>query len=536
MTAISNSLTSDFQPVVSQRSAIDYLLDHPRAFPDLPSQVELRETHISWVLLTRDYAYKVKKPVAFDFLDFSTLEKRHRACLQELQLNQRFSSNVYLGVVPLTLWNGGFRIDGSGPVVDWVVKMRRLPDELTLASGLESGRLSYVQTNQLSQYLVQQLSALAPAVIQSERFVDRWYKHVHDNQQVLSVKAPDFDTLIQRVHAGQLRFLEEHADLLKDRVCDGRIVDGHGDLKPEHIYLLASPVLLDCIDFSAEYRENDILDELSFLAMECDGLKSPTVGRTLLQRYREAIQDDFPDELFGFYKSYRACVRAKVNALRGQQWPENSRLRQAVETYLTQADRYLQPADSATLVVVCGMMGSGKSTLAEHLASLLQAPLIQSDAVRSELFNGSQPAGEFGRGKYSDENRGRVYAEMARRCEKHLSDSQVVILDATYAAESHRARLRELAHSHHARFMMVLCACPRDVAIQRITRRLHSGQRNRSAPSEARPQWYDQQAERFAPLSSSDEHVCVDTTADLRVQLDSILTVLDSRRQDLVEV
>ena len=285
-----------------------------------PRAVELIETHISWVFLTDRFAYKLKKPVHFSFLDFSTVAKRHRACLDELRLNRRLAGDVYLDVLPIGQRAGGDFVWGDrGEVVDWVVKSRRLPDAACLQKHLVRGQLAGRAVDALAQFLADFYRQQPPLTLRPEQTRSRLVQWIRDNQGDLSECVPDEIHRINAIHAGQLRYVATHIALLDSRVCDGRYIEGHGDLRPEHVYLLPQPVVIDCIEFSSELRGVDIVDDLSFLAMECDRLSRPDVGACILQTYRTVVGDQPPASLLAFYKSYRACVRAKVNALRATQ-------------------------------------------------------------------------------------------------------------------------------------------------------------------------------------------------------------------------
>lgn len=349
-------------------------LKRPETYAHHPREVEFIETHISRVFLAGDRVFKLKKPVRFDFLDFSTTEKREQACRDEVRLNRRMAGNVYCGVHAITRGaDGDYELDGSGQVLDWVVEMRRLPADRILEDQLCRGTVPREDLDRLTRFLARFYAEASRLHIAPEDYVRTLIQHVEANRRSLQETCTDAVQRhrVRRIHTAQLRLLGSEPELFTDRVRGGRIVEGHGDLRPEHVCLLDPPVIFDCIEFSADFRRVDALDELCFLAMECDRLHSEYVGESILAEYRLACTDSPAARLVAFYKSYRAVVRAKVAALRANQLRGALHYAQCAraEQYLTLADRYLCKAGAGPLlIVVCGLMGSGKSTLARLLS------------------------------------------------------------------------------------------------------------------------------------------------------------------------
>jgi aminoglycoside phosphotransferase family enzyme len=506
---------------VHQDQLIEFLKD-PSSYPERPSGVELIETHISWVFLTDKFVYKLKKPVRFSFLDFSTVAKRHRACLDEVRLNRRMAANVYLGVVPVTQSpRGRFRWGGSEMAVDWLVKMRRLPSEACLLELLKQGELSDRQSARLASFLADFYRQQPPLTLRPEPTRNQLAELIHSNQNDLREHLPHEIPRINRLHTAQLRYLSSRAGLFDSRVCDGRFVEGHGDLRPEHIYLLPRPVIIDCIEFSADLRRIDILDELSFLAMECDFAGHPAVGEQVVSGYKIAADDRPPASLLAFYKSYRACVRAKVFALRGSQkgTANGATDRHQAINYLSLAETYLSELGRSLLIVVSGLMGSGKSTLASALAQTLGAPLLQTDLLRREIYGPSLGRSAFGAGVYREELRNAVYHKMFEQCAALLHDAAAVVLDGTFSADWQRQAAAKLAAEHDADVLIVRCDCPRDLAIRRIEQRRKDNQ----SISEAHEDLYDQQAAAWQPDSQPLPTLILDAQQSLKQQSEAAL-------------
>ncbi|HET6520428.1 MAG TPA: hypothetical protein VFG47_11530 [Geminicoccaceae bacterium] len=293
-------------------------LSRPDAYPERPRRVEPVETHMSWVFLTDRHAYKLKKPVRYDFLDFSTLEARRRDCADEVRLNRRLAPGVYLGTVPLTADAAGrLHLGGAGLPVEWLVRMRRLPAERTLDRVLRNGTADPDELRAVLMRLCRFYAAAPPVALAPADYRRRFEDDVRANLRELT--RPDYGgpprqrEAPSRVAAAQLDFLARRGDLLEARAREGRIVEAHGDLRPEHVYLLdPEPVIVDCLEFNRDFRLLDPADELAYLAVECDRLGAPEVGRLAFEIYRGVTGDAPPEALVAFYRSCRACLRAKI--------------------------------------------------------------------------------------------------------------------------------------------------------------------------------------------------------------------------------
>lgn len=499
------------------------LLRRPESYPDRPSGVQLIETHISWVFLTDRYAYKLKKPVRFEFLDFSTESARHEACEEELRLNRRMAPHVYLKVVPITCDSRGrLNLGGTGTPVDWVVKMRRLPEERTLEALARAGNLQEAEIEEVAQALARFYSEAAPLTERPEQYREEIEHHVRANREALLESAEGADaTRVKRIHSAQLRFLRLAPQLLDERVCDGRIVEGHGDLRPEHIYLEATPVIIDCVEFSAELRQLDVADELCFLAMECERIGATAIGDRVLDCYCRTSGDHPPQALLAFYKSYRACVRAKVSALRAAQLNEADRAAamSQVEKYLVLADKHAARLGPPLLIVTGGLMGTGKSTLAAELSETLHTELASTDVIRREMVGPSTLPAEYGKGHYEPETREQVYDRLFDRAEQLLGDRLSVVLDGTFLTNQLRLRAVELAQKFGAAPLVVRCECPEQVACARIADRLAAA----ATPSEGRPDLYRLLQKEEEPVPPDLPHLVVDTTTSIQAQVQAVL-------------
>jgi uncharacterized protein len=302
---------------VAEATALDAkvaALRLPGAYAGCPAPVEAIETHMSWVFLTPDHVFKLKKPVRADGLDFSTIERRHFFCDEELRLNRRLAPWVYLDVLPLREDAGGaIRTFGPGRVVDWLVLMRRLPAALMLDRLLAGGQARPAHLRQVAELLCAFYRDAAPALRDPAAYASRLNAEIDEHEQRLCDPDLAFDPApVQAVCSRLRRYVQQHAKVLEQRVRAGRIVEGHGDLRPEHIWLGTPIAIIDCLEFSQELRTVDSADELGFLALECERAGAPELGRVLLDRATDLCGDVPAPGLVDFYQGLRACVRGGI--------------------------------------------------------------------------------------------------------------------------------------------------------------------------------------------------------------------------------
>jgi aminoglycoside phosphotransferase family enzyme len=319
-------------------------LKRSETYPDQHAPVKVIETHMSFVFLTEHLAYKLKKPVRYEFLDFSTLAARRFDCEEECRLNQRLAPGVYLGVVPLAVDPAGMpRIEGQGEVVEWLVKMQRLPAEHMLDGRLRRGTLEPRELTVLAVRLAEFYGNRPVEAITASEYRERLRQDVDANAVVLTELAFGFSARqVDELLAMQRAFLDRQACLFDQRAHDGRIVEGHGDLRPEHICLIDPPVVFDCLEFNRRLRIVDPLDELAFLAMECERLGAEFVGPELFRAYAMRCHDTAPGALIDYYKCARACMRARLAILHTRELPRArwEKWQVLARDYLALAHRY----------------------------------------------------------------------------------------------------------------------------------------------------------------------------------------------------
>jgi aminoglycoside phosphotransferase family enzyme len=289
-------------------------LNRPEAYPDHAERVETKQTHMSWVFLTETHAWKLKKPVRTEYLDFSTPEARLRDCEREVQLNRRLAPDVYRGVVPLTAGRqGNLQLSGPGKPVDWLVCMRRLPSDRMLDNVIACHAVSEEDVLKLASVLSAFYKKAPPVRITGLQYRKRLTADLEAARNELLKPEYRLPTnLVASIISSQLGFLRQNPALFDRRVQAGKIVDAHGDLRPEHICLEREPVIIDCLEFNRNLRILDAASELTFLALECERLGAPNIEEIIFRKYGEETGDRPSNELRAFYKSYHACIRAKI--------------------------------------------------------------------------------------------------------------------------------------------------------------------------------------------------------------------------------
>lgn len=481
-------------------------LQDPTAYPHPAGAIEHVETHISHVFIAGDYAYKLKKPVDFGFLDFTTLEKRRSACGDEVRLNARLAPHIYLDVVSICRTSDGYRVGlpGCAPgdaEVEVAVRMRRLPQDDMLDQLAARGRLTLDQMTDIARQL-------APFHTHPRHAAD-----VERYGGLDSIRAPviqNFDqtrpyigrVVSAAVHA-HLRsraenFLQTHAAAFAERVRSGHIVDGHGDLHLRNMCQYEGRVVIfDCIEFNPALRAGDAMNDIAFLTMDLDHRALTAHANRFLNDYLEQTRDYAGLKLLDFYQAYRACVRAKVLAFESDSASDARRadVEHESASYFDLAEQYLLPR-RAGILLTCGVSGSGKTTLARQAAAYLNGIMVRSDAVRKHLAgiglleHAGQAADE---GIYTPAMTEHTYASLRQHAREILTSHRWAILDAVYGRRSERVAAAALAHELGVPFGILYCQIPRAELERRLDHRAAQG----NDVSDATAEILDRQIKRF---------------------------------------
>jgi aminoglycoside phosphotransferase family enzyme/predicted kinase len=461
-------------------------LRQPEAYPWHPATVDLVETHISWVFLAGDKVVKVKRPVAYGFVDHTSLEARHQSCLDEVRLNRRLTDGVYLGVVPIVRSDGSYRVGGEGHPIEWATLMRRLPASGMLDALLAAGHTPPDLDAQLARRLITFHRDLAPSCGGTADVAAAATAIVTENLDELASFARSSLGPIQfaLVAAAIRRFLATRDELLQSRAAAGWIREGHGDLRVGHVCLEPEGAvqIFDCVEFNRDLRCADVASDLAFLLMDLTRLGASEVATSLRARYREAGLD-VPDELLRLYSAHRALVRTKIAGLELPGSGREEAARQMVE-----ATDYLDLASATALTVrpvlvaMSGLSGTGKSTVARRLARALGVRLFASDVVRKELagIEGPAPAA-WGEGIYRPEWTGATYDRLFALAAASLRSGTPAILDAAFLSTEQRTGAAETAARANVQLVLVETVCDEDTVAARLAARAVQGR----SPSDA---------------------------------------------------
>lgn len=456
------------------------LLD-PACYPHPAARVRVLETHLSWVFLTGRYAYKVKKPVDLGFANFTTLERRRRYCEEELRLNRRLAPALYLDVVAIRGEARAPRIGGTGPVLDYAVKMREFPQRALASRRIAGGGFGAAEIDAVAA-LIAQFHAAAPAARRASR---------HGTPRaVLAAAQQNFEQLQPLVNAGReqraLRALRrwterEHRalrDVFARRRREGFVRECHGDLHLGNIALIdGRPLPFDCIEFNLAFRWIDVMSEVAFLAMDLEDRGQRALAWRFLNRYLEATGDYAGIPVLRFYMVYRALVRAKVHLMRSRQphlpRREKTRLSRAFREYLQLAARCAAPGRAA-LMITHGPSGCGKTTATQPLIELLGAVRIRSDLERKRLHRLAPLAASgsgLDAGIYTRAAGAATYRRLGALARTIVRAGFPVVIDAAFLERPQRIAFRALAERLEAAFLILDFRAPVPVLRARIARR-----------------------------------------------------------------
>ncbi|MEX2247965.1 MAG: AAA family ATPase [Dehalococcoidia bacterium] len=486
----------------------------PEAHDPPVDDVRLIQTHISYVLLAGDFAYKIKKPVRFAFVDYSTLSLRREMCEREVQLNRRTCPDAYLGVQPIVERDGRSYLHGRGHTVDYAVKMRRLSAESCLANLIDQGEASPELLRRVadSVHIFHDAAARGGAIARfgsANEVAAIWRENIGEIAPFAGDSlAPD--ELRDIMSFGQ-QFLRANRSLIDQRASSGRARDGHGDLRSDSIYIESGGhvCMTDCIEFSDRLRCGDVAGDIAFLTMDLDFRGRADLSDEFAGRYVElSPDDDTLPHLLPFFRCHRALVRGKVESItaREREIDEDQALeaRERARRYFALARRYATEEAPQTLVIVGGLSGAGKSHLAAALAARIGAALVRSDAVRREMSG--VPGAPAAAANYSPEERAHVYEVARQRVRTHLETGRTVVFDATHLERRERDAARALATRAGVPALLTWVDAPEDV----ILKRLDARDTYPDPISDARPETFLAQRERMDALTELERHDCVE--------------------------
>lgn len=521
--------SADLPPVVQA-------LLRPGAYPHPTGKIKLIQTHISYVLLAGEHVYKIKKPLDFGFLDYSTLGKRRYNCRQEVILNSRLCSDTYLGVVAIRELPEGIHIGGKGKIVEYAVHMRRLPEERMMHRLLEAGRVTPAMLRRVADR-VAEFHAKAET---NKRIAEyggwaieyAWNENIAQWAPYIGQTATAEQDRILTAYGEA--FFARNRDLLRRRVKDRRIRDGHSDLRSDAVCIENGICIMDCVEFNRRIRWVDVTRDVGFLAMDLDYRGHADLGRAFVRRYVKTSGDAGVNELIDFYKAYNACVRGKVDGFQLSQPEIPAAARRAAQKsaqrYFGLACEYAESLPPAMLVVTCGLPATGKSMIAREVSAAVGMRYYSSDVVRKEL-EGLTPTDRryerYDTGIYAPEFHERTYGALLDRARADLEAGRSAVLDASYIRRDHRKAAAALARETGAQFAVLYTTADEALVRRRLEARLRAG----GDPSDARWVIYAGQKRRFQRPTEVEEMRLIEidssktSRAKLRRALDGLRRV-----------
>ena len=470
-------------PAVSQPSESDRLLAalrEPACYPHAAGAVDLIETHISWVFLAGDYAYKIKKPVDLGFLDFSTLEKRRFYCEEELRLNRRTAAELYLAVVPIVESPGGPRVGGTGKAIEYALKMRRFPQEALADSLARRRELRTAQADAIAAAIAA-FHATIPAAAPDADYgsPERVAAPALANFEQLGklVADPAESARLAELRAWTVGESARLREVFAARKRGGFVRECHGDLHLGNVaFLDGRPVPFDCIEFSPELRWIDVMNEVAFLVMDLLEHRLDAAAWRFLNAYLQATGDYAGMRVLRYYLVYRAMVRAMIACIREHQ-PGNAavqgRAHREYGEYLALAGS-LAASERRALVVMHGLSGSGKTTLAQKMSESLGAVRVRSDVERKRLHGLAAGARTHARafgGIYAPEATRLTYERLRQVARDAVESGYGVIVDAAFLRRAEREEFRALAQELGASFLIASCRAPEAALRSRLAHR-----------------------------------------------------------------
>jgi aminoglycoside phosphotransferase family enzyme/predicted kinase len=485
---------------------------NPAFYPHAVRDIQAIETHLSWIILTGPYAYKLKKPLNLGFQDYTTLEKRKHYCELEVQYNQPLAGEIYRGIIPITGTHEAPCFQGDGPAIEYLIQMIQFDPNAGFNILADQGQLQPQLIKMLAKSIAH-FHATQPSDIQTafgnpESFLGPMKDNYAD------IKNRDHDPALlnrlQGIEDWALHQYETHLDLLQLRKSSGCIRACHGDLHLRNIVLYQEkPLIFDCIEFNERFRWIDVISDASFMSMDLSHHDLPELKSLFLNTYIEHTFDYAGVPLLPFYQVHRAMVRAKIALIQSQQKDKNS---QEYLNCMTEFSEYIDLAESythaktPTLTITMGPSGSGKSYYSQQWVTIADAFCLRSDVFRKHLFQrdpyAPTPTSEQ-LALYADKATQQVYALLKSTAENLLKSQQSVIIDAACLKHWQRQIFQNLAAELQIPFQICVFDVPQDILAKRLVQR----QQESENISDATLDVLTEQLTHLEPLTVEEEKV-----------------------------
>lgn len=490
-------------------------LKNPSIYGSSVKSVKILQTHISYVVLTGDYAYKIKKPVNFVFLDFSSLEKRRHFCEEEIRLNKRLCPEIYLGVIPITKKDQSIEIDGCGEIIEYAVKMKEFSQENIMTKMLQQGKIDEVTIDKIVDILIKFYKTGERSIdIDIFGSIDTIKSNTDENfeqtESVIDITIPQ--NVFNFIKLNTTKFLKSKKNIFNKRIENGFIKDCHGDLHTGNIVVTKDDIFIfDCIEFNTRFRYSDVASDICFLAMDLDFLGYPYHSSFLIDKYVEKSGDTEIFNVLNFYKCYRAYVRGKVTGFKLND-PNIDDFKKNV--IITTARKYFDLAyyyaqlfsldlieeKRPILFITTGLSGTGKTTAASKMSIDYHADLISTDTVRKELkgidkYERHHDA--YNTGLYAPDKMQETYEIIIERAKDLLIKGYNVVLDATFKTEELRNKAEDITKETNTRFLIIYTKCPESVVKKYLEQRV-----KKKSISDGRWEIYVKQKDSFEKIKN----------------------------------
>jgi uncharacterized protein len=529
-------------PHKSQEKLLDFLKDSD-SYPHRPSNININQTHASVLAIVPPFVYKIKKQVDLGFMDFRSLPARKENCQKEYTLNRRLCPELYLDIVPISVVNDKIAFGSEGTIIDYALKMKFLPDGYFLDQLVDEGLVNSELLNQVLLVL-KNFYSKQPNDPSIQAFGDPAHiKKINDEifQTLTNFigETAEEEALEAVINIAHL-YIKKNKKLFEKRVLENKIKDCHGDLHLEHIHIYKNKICIyDCIEFSDRFRYIDIAADIAFLAMDLDFHHRPDLSQYVIRKFSEIMDDPELFHIIDFYKTYRACVRAKIESItsRQEEVSEDQRnfSRMKARKYLSLAIRYSVLGSSPSGIIICGNVGSGKSTIAKRLAELLEVNVVSSDMIRKELEGLPlyKRTDQSQREKvYSRESSEKVYQNLLDQSLGHVRKNQNVIIDATFSNSSFRNQFIQKFKEQKIPFYFVELQISDEKAKERLAER----EVQKNVISDARLEDFEKLKAAYEPLKevSHERLITVSSDYNFKKSIKFIFKELSQRKTGLL--
>lgn len=503
---------------------IEYM-KKPEFFGKNVRSIKIIQTHISYVFLTGKFAYKIKKPVNYGFLDFSTLEKRKFYCKKELELNKRLCPDIYIEILPITKSNDKIKLNGSGQIIEYALKMKEFSQENIMKNRIKKENINKNEIKNINNILIKfYKSTISTDEINRYGKIDNVKKNIFENfDQIkpfigksISKETYDYIKILTK------QFFIKRKYLFDNRISSNNIHDCHGDLHTGNIVISKKAIyIFDCIEFNKRFRFCDSASDIGFLSMDLDYQNNPYISSYLIKDYIKKSNDKEILQILNFYKSYRAYVRGKVISFN----LNNNINKKECDNYIKQAKKYFELSKYYTslfeielkrnkplLIIICGLTGTGKSTLSMKISIDYNAEIINSDIIRkknAKINIYQRQNNEINAGLYSYKNTLKTYKKVIEHARKLLINNENVVIDATFQKNEYRKLIDDISIEFGITPIFIQCTAPDDIVKNWLQERLKT-----KTVSDGRWEVYQHQKKNFDTFLERKNQLVIDMSKD----------------------